>query len=113
MTAAVPPVAPAPTSPDPRAWIGWLTRVAQTINLLLQGKRNATTTVTLTANATTTTVTDSRIGIFSKLTLTAQTQSAAQSQVMGIWVTYSQGSAVINHVSYDATDQTFGIIIDG
>lgn len=91
----------------------WVRRIADAANNAIAGKLNATTTVTLAVNATSTTITDPRIDVFSVILLSPQTQSAAQSQVMGIWIVPGVGSAVINHVSYDAVDQTFGMAIFG
>lgn len=69
------------------------------------------TTITLIPNATSTTLLSPALHDGSFVHLTPLTQSAAQSQVLGIWVTATSGQATINHVSYDATDQNFSVLI--
>lgn len=69
------------------------------------------TTITLNPNATTTTLLSPALHDGSFVHLSPLTQSAAQSQALGVWITATSGQATINHVSYDATDQNFSVLI--
>jgi hypothetical protein len=89
-------------------------KMARKINGLNQGKFNATIDVTLRASQTTTTVTDARIAATSFLMWMPQTANASTAERAGIYVTgRTKGSAVLNHASNAATDQTFTVLIIG
>lgn len=76
-----------------------------------EGTQSVVTTITLNPNATSTGLVNSRIDPGSYIQLSPLTESAAQSSVLGIWVTPGNGAALIRHVSYDAPDQTFSVLI--
>jgi hypothetical protein len=89
-------------------------KLARKVNSLNQGKFNGTLDVTLNASAASTTVTDARIGATSFLMWMPQTASASAAEKAGIYVTgRTKGSAVLNHASNAATDQTFTVLIIG
>jgi hypothetical protein len=85
----------------------WLLPVSRPV----EGTQSVVLTITLNPNATSTDLVNSRIETSSYIQLSPITESAAQSAVLGIWVIPSNGSALIHHVSYDATDQTFSVLI--
>jgi hypothetical protein len=97
-----------------------LKRIARSLNGVLQGKLNATTTLTLTANAATTTITDARITPNSYINFMPTTANAAAVQG-SIYVTNRVGSsgsvvngtATINHTNDANTDKTFTVLIIG
>jgi hypothetical protein len=101
------------TAASPSDWLGWIGQIARTVNLLLRGKRNANTLVTLAPNATQTVLIDERIGAFSAVLLSPQTEAAAQAVAAGVWVLPQSGQAIINHPSTPAADQVFAVVIDG
>lgn len=89
-------------------------KIARAVNRLNQGKFNGTVDVTLRASQTTTTVTDARISATSFLMWMPQTASASTAEKAGIYVTgRTNGSAVLNHASNAATDQSFTVLIIG
>lgn len=94
-------------------------RVARTVNLLLQGKLNAVTTVTLTANTTTTTITDARITSSSFIGFMPKTANAAAA-LANLYVSAQMGSngtvagsATLTHANNAQTDRTFNVLIIG
>lgn len=91
----------------------WLSRIANVLNNMLQGKLNNTSTVTLTANAATTTLTDSRIGANSIICLMPTTANAAAALATTYFDTFANGSCVINHANNAQADKTFGLTITG
>lgn len=101
------------TAASPSDWLGWIGQIARTVNLLLRGKRNANTLVTLTPNETQTVFIDERIGAFSAVILSPQTETAAQAVADGVWVVPQSGRVTINHPSVTAADQVFAVVIDG
>jgi hypothetical protein len=89
-------------------------KLAVAINRINSGKVNCTLDVTLRAGATTTLVVDPRIGPTSFLLWMPQTASASAAERAGIFVTgRSKGSAILNHASSGATDQTMTLAILG
>jgi hypothetical protein len=88
--------------------------LARAVNRLNLGKLNGTVDLTLRASQTSTTLTDPRLAATSFLMWMPQTASASVAERAGIYVTgRTKGSAVLNHVSNAATDQTFTILIIG
>lgn len=101
----VPPVAP---YQDQSSWPQWLGAIARTLNLVLNGKQNVTTTVTLTAGVTTTTLYDSRIGYFSVVLLMPTTANAAGA-LATTYIAPGDGNAVITHLNAATVDRTFRV----
>lgn len=93
----------------------WCRKIAETANLAMDGKINATGSVTLAANAATTTLSDVRIGRMTKVILVPTTANAAAA----LATTYmtapnaNTGAAVINHANNAQTDKTFGYALLG
>lgn len=88
-------------------------QLAQAITTTQQGKLNAVTNVTLTASATSTTLTDTRIGASTFIELMPTTATAATAKA-SVYITSRQsGSAIINHASATAVDQTFSVLMIG
>lgn len=107
-------LAPVPVTMPSAQWAVWLNQIARTLNLVLGGKANATTSITLNPNATTTTIFDSRIGVGSFLEFAPRTGSAATALASGsFFATLSSGQATINHPAAAALDQTFMVLIIG
>ena len=87
--------------------------IASVVNLLVDGKNNATGTFTLTASATSSTLTDRRIGENS-IILFMPTTSNANSAKDDLYVSArADGSATLTHASSSNTDQTFGYLVIG
>lgn len=84
-------------------------KVVDTINQIILGNLNNTSTVTLTANAATTTVTNSRIGASSYIEFMPTTANAAAAKAAGTMYVSSRtkGSFVITHANNAQTDRTF------
>lgn len=108
----IPPVAVASSDLPQSGWGYWLVQIARTLNLVLGGKINATTTLTLAAGTTTTTMTDSRIGVYSVIYLMPTTANAAAA-LAGLYIAPGVGSAVVTHANTATTDRTFGVLIIG
>lgn len=108
-------VSPVPTDSSDANPSLWRQRIAQTINLILQGKINAVGTLTLTANAATTTLTDSRIGPKSFIGWSPTTaNAAAEIKAGGFYISArGQGTATLTHANNAQTDRTFVIAIFG
>lgn len=106
-----PALQPLPENLPAPAWYAWLTQIARTVNALLGGKRNATTSLTLTAGATSTTLTDSRIGYFSTLLLMPTTANAAGA-LATTYIVPGDGSAVVTHANTATVDRTFNVVIE-
>jgi hypothetical protein len=106
-----PALQPVPESLPQSSWALWLGYIASTLNHVIGGKRNASTSVTLAAGTTTTTLTDSRIGINSVITLMPTTANAA-AELPTLYITPTTGSAVITHTNTAAVDRTFGAVIE-
>jgi hypothetical protein len=102
----------------PRKWHNsedHLSRVADTVNLILKGKINNTGTVTLTANQATTTLTDIRIGIDSHLSFMPTTANASAEIGAGTLYVSARGNqtATITHANNAQTDRTFIYTVTG
>ena len=90
-------------------------QTAQVVNLLVDGKFNASGTVTLTASAASTTVTDFRVGQDSAILFTPTTANAAAEQGNGTMFLSSrvkQGFR-ITHANNSQADRTFLYIVIG
>lgn len=105
------------TTPSvPRKWFDvsdHLTRLADAINAVLQGKTNNTGTVTLTANQATTTLNDMKIGINSVISFMPTTANAA-AELVTLYVS-SRGykTATITHANNAQIDRTFIYTVTG
>lgn len=89
-------------------------KLARAINRINSGKVNCTLVVTLQSSQTTTSVVDPRISPTSILLWMPQTASASAAERAGIYVTAcTKGSAMLNHASSTATDQTMTVAILG
>lgn len=106
---------PVAESVPQEGWQQWFQQIARRVNLLLQGKIQATGTVTLAASVGTTTITDSRIGPLSYIGLTATTAHAAAEIAGGALYVSAQapGTATLTHANNAQADRTFNIVIIG
>jgi len=93
---------------DPRA-------VASAVNLLIDGKLNATGTFTLAASATSTTVTDLRAGSSSVVLYTPITANASAEVGNGtIYISArNKQNFVITHANNGQTDRNFIYVVIG
>lgn len=92
----------------------WCRRLAQAVNLLIDGKSNNTGSVTLTENVTTTTVTDRRIGDGSTITFCPETaNAAAELTTMYVSTRTAGASFVLTHANNAQTDRIFKYTITG
>jgi hypothetical protein len=103
--------------PDPITDAGgvpmFLRAVKAAVNLIMQGKLNATGTVTLTANSATTVLQDPRLSASSFIGFMAQTANAAAA-LGGLYVTaQGGGTATLNHANNAQSDKTFTYLIIG
>lgn len=101
-----------PTAAD----LGWVERIAATVNNLLKGKMNAVTKITLTANSATTTFNDPRIGQDSILVFQPLTANAGAALYAAPYVLPSNqlsGVVTLNHTNNAQTDRTFNVLIIG
>jgi alcohol dehydrogenase class IV len=89
--------------------------VASAINLLIDGKNNATGTFTLTASTTTTTVSDLRAGTNSVITYVPTTANASAEIGAGtIFISArNDESFVLTHANNSQSDRTFIYAIIG
>ena len=87
--------------------------VATVLNLAMQGKLNATSSVTLAANATRTDLIDRRIGVDSFLAMMPLTASAAAAMTTTYVAVRLPGLATLQHADSAATDRRFGVLIIG
>ena len=89
--------------------------VASAINLLIDGKNNATGTFTLTASTTTTTVSDLRAGTNSVITYVPITANASSEIGAGtIFISArNDESFVLTHANNSQSDRTFIYAIIG
>jgi len=85
--------------------------IAQTVNGMLRGRSNNTTTVTLAANATETVIEDDRYTRDTIPLLVPQSASAAAA--VGVYAVGSAGKITIGHDSSESTDRTFGVVYFG
>jgi len=85
--------------------------MAQTVNDILRGRQNNTTTVTLQPGATQTIISDDRFTADTVLALTPKTSSAAAAS--GLYVVPGTGQATIYHDNHAATDRTYGVVYVG
>lgn len=109
-----PNIPPVPISRPMAQWAVWITEIARTLNLVLGGKNNSTTTLTLVPNAVSTMLFDSRIGAGSFMQLAPRTPSAAAALASGqVYTLQSLGQATIYHPASSALDQTFSVLIVG
>lgn len=84
-------------------------RLIDTINQLILGNLNNTSTVTLTENAASTTVTNSRIGANTHIEFMPTTANAAAEKAAGtMYVSErTKGEFTITHANNAQTDRTF------
>jgi alcohol dehydrogenase class IV len=89
--------------------------IASAINLLIDGKNNATGTFTLTASTTTTTVSDLRAGTNSVITYVPTTANASAEIGAGtIFISArNDESFVLTHANNSQSDRTFIYAIIG
>lgn len=90
-------------------------RIAQTANLALRGKLNATLAVTLAANQATTTVNDARITASSFVGFCPLTaNAAAEIGAGGLYVSaLADGQLTLTHANNAQTDRDFRLLIIG
>lgn len=88
-------------------------QIATVLNRINRGKINATIDVTLNAGSATTTLTESRLGPNTHLSFMPQTANAATAKPSLYITSRTKGTAIINHASSAATDQTFTCLIIG
>jgi len=92
----------------------WVRRVVDTVNIILQGKLNATTLVTFASGADSTTFNDPRLSASSVILLMPTTSSAAGADGLGWYVAaQTNGSAIISHANSALTDRTYRVLIIG
>jgi hypothetical protein len=89
--------------------------VASVVNLMLDGKTNATGTFTLSASTTTTSVTDVRAGTNSVINFTPTTaNAAAEVGAGGMFISArADSSFTITHANNSQSDRTFIYTIIG
>lgn len=88
-------------------------KIAQTANLAIGGKLNATLLVTLAANVATTTVTDERIGATTFFGFQPKTANAAGA-LSGLYVSsQANGTATLTHSNNAQSDRTFNVLLIG
>lgn len=89
--------------------------VAEIVNLILQGKINATGTVTLTAGAATTVLLDARLSGSSWIYPMPLTANAAAEIGAGTlyFTAQGKGTVTINHANNGQTDREFRVLIIG
>ena len=89
-------------------------KIAQTANLALGGKLNATSpSVTLTANSSTTTLIDDRIGANTYIGFQPKTANAAAA-LSGLYVSsQANGTATLTHANNAQSDRTFNVLLIG
>lgn len=104
--------------PVPLRWTdhdGWLRKLSETVNHMLDGRMNARGTFTLTANVASSVLSDARIGPSSHVSLEPTTANAAaesggtafyRSAITG-------GSATYAHANNAQADRTFSYAIHG
>jgi hypothetical protein len=89
-------------------------KLAQSVNLAMQGKLNAVVQVTLTPSSTTTTLIDSRIGASTGIFFSPLTNDAVTASISGLHVSSQKnGQATLTHASAAAVDQTFNVLLIG
>jgi len=90
-------------------------RLANGVNLLADGRSNATGAVTLTANQATTTLTDARIGTDTVITLQPTTANAAAEIGAGtLYVSaVTKGGLTLTHANNAQADRTFDYALQG
>jgi hypothetical protein len=93
----------------------FLRAVKSVVNLILQGKLNATLDVTLTANQATTAVNDPRLSGSSGLYFMPQTANAAAEIGNGTLYVSARGSqsATLTHANNAQADRTYTMLIIG
>lgn len=87
--------------------------VATVLNLAMQGKLNATTSVTLAPGETATDLADRRIGADSFIALTPLTASAAATLATTYVAVRVPGLLTLHHADTPAIDRRFGVLIMG
>ncbi len=90
-----------------------LRQVIATLNRMLQGKLNATTTVTLAAGATTTTLTNPLLSAASYIGFMPTTATAAAAMTALYVSARTSGSATLTHNNTADVDRTFAVLIIG
>lgn len=87
--------------------------IADVVNLILDGKINATGTVTLATGSATTTLSDRRIGTGSVILFMATTANAA-GDLANLYVTgRTDGQATLNHSNNAQADRTYAYVVLG
>ena len=102
----------------PRRWFNveeHLSRLSDTVNLILKGKTNNYGSVTLTANAASTVVTDPRAGIDTVPVFTPTTANASAEIGAGTMYVSARGNQTftITHANNAQVDRTFLYTISG
>lgn len=95
------------------ASVGWVRRIVDVVNSLLQGKMNAVTAITLTAGSGGTAIADPRISASSGLYLSPLTANAAAELPTLYFVSQTSGQAVVAHTSNAQTDRVYQLLIIG
>ena len=90
-----------------------LRRLVGAVNLVLQGKLNATAELTLKKDAVSTTVSDVRCGVASVILPMATTPSGSSALDQWYVSTRNDGSFVMSHVSTSTSDATLTYAIFG
>jgi hypothetical protein len=90
-----------------------LTKFADALKGLAEGRSNATGTVTLRASQTTTTVTAPNCGAGSVVLLSPTTSNAAAAIATTYVSTVAGGSFILTHASNAQTDKIFGWVCLG
>ena len=90
-----------------------LSRLAQSIRELWEGRGHSSGTVTLTAGATSTTVSAANCGPNSRVLLTALTANAAAALATTYISATTTGSFTITHANNAQTDRTFNYAFKG
>lgn len=90
----------------------WQRKAANTINLLLNGKRNAVGVLMLDPGSETTELRDPRITEASVIALAPRTAAAAAAQAT-TYVISTLGVATVHHANEANSDRVFGYTITG
>jgi hypothetical protein len=88
-------------------------QLAKGVNLALQGKLNAVTTLTLTPSSATTTIQDDRITALSYIGLQPKTANAAAALSSLYTSAQTNGSATFTHANDANVDKTFNVVVIG
>ena len=92
---------------------GWLRRIANSLNTVLDGKINSTGSVTLQTGSTTTVVSDLRCGGNSRVFLQPTTSNAAAALTSTYISTVGKQTFTITHANNAQTDRTYEYALVG